>query len=258
MQALIDMDIVVFRCAASAEEDPFGIAQFRASDLFDQILEKTNADSYRAFFTGPTNFRKQYYPEYKANRTAPKPKHLDDLRAWAVEQLNAEVATDGLEADDMLGIEQYTSFSLQDVDIGGEDGYLGDGVYFHKPDETIICSLDKDLLQIPGKHFSWEINGKGWSKPDTWTNMSELEGLRLFYEQCLKGDRTDNIRGIEKIGDKKAKAILADCQSEQAMLTKVLHEYGNDDEFLMNANCLWILRNLNEPYEVRYHASLQE
>jgi 5'-3' exonuclease len=232
MQALIDMDIVVFRCAASAEEDPFGIAQFRASDLFDQILEKTNADSYRAFLTGPTNFRKQYYPEYKANRTAPKPKHLDDLRAWAVEQLNAEVATDGLEADDLLGINQTQ--------------------------DTIICSLDKDLLQIPGKHFSWEINGKGWSRPDTWTDMSELEGLRLFYEQCLKGDRTDNIRGIEKIGDKKAKAILADCQSEQAMLTKVLHEYGNDDEFLMNANCLWILRNLNEPYEVRYHASLQE
>jgi len=124
MQALIDMDIVCFRCAASAEEDPFGIAQWRATDLFDQIIEKTNSDSYKAYLTGATNFRKKIYPEYKANRTAPKPKHLDDLRRWAVEQLNAEVATDGLEADDLLGINQT--------------------------EDTIICSLDKDLLQIPG------------------------------------------------------------------------------------------------------------
>jgi DNA polymerase-1 len=226
MQALIDMDIVCFRCAASAEEDPFGIAQWRASDLFDQIIEKTNSDSYKAYLTGATNFRKKIYPEYKANRTAPKPKHLDDLRIWAVEHLNAEVATDGLEADDLLGINQT--------------------------EDTIICSLDKDLLQIPGKHFSWEINGKGWSRPDTWQDISELEGLRLFYQQCLKGDRSDNIRGIEGIGNKKAEVLLAKCQSEKDMLAAVLNAYGNEEEFLMNANCLWILRNFNEPYDVHY------
>ena len=40
MEALIDHDLVVFRCAASAEEDPFNIAVARAEELLDQLLEK--------------------------------------------------------------------------------------------------------------------------------------------------------------------------------------------------------------------------
>ena len=231
MEALIDQDLVCFRCAASAENDDLGIAIYRANELFDQILEKTQASSYRAFLTGTNNFRKQIYPEYKANRTAPKPRHLEDLRKWSIAELNAEVAEEGLEADDMLGI--------------------------HQSDDTIICSLDKDLLQIPGQHFSWEINGKGWTRPDTFTEQTELEGLRLFYEQCIKGDRSDNIKGIEGMGEKKAKVLLEPAQSEEEMLQIVRSAYGNDDEFLMNASCLWILRNDRQKYKERY-ASFQK
>lgn len=226
MEALIDQDLVCFRCAASAEEDDLGIAIYRANELFDQILNKTGASSYRAFLTGPTNFRKQIYPEYKANRTAPKPKHLEDLRKWSIAELNAEIADDGLEADDMLGI--------------------------YQTDDTIICSLDKDLLQVPGQHFSWEISGRGWTRPDTFTEQSKLEGLRLFYEQCIKGDRSDNIKGIEGMGEKKAKVLLADATTEQEMISIVRNAYGNDDEFLMNASCLWVLRSDRLKYKERY------
>jgi DNA polymerase-1 len=231
MEALIDQDLVCFRCAASAENDDLGIAIYRANDLFDQILEKTGASSYRAFLTGTNNFRKQLYPEYKANRTAPKPKHLEDLRKWSITKLNAEIADEGLEADDMLGI--------------------------YQTDETIICSLDKDLLQIPGRHFSWEINGKGWTRPDTFVEQTELEGLRLFYEQCVKGDRSDNVKGIEGMGEKKAKVLLEGARTEKEMLQKVLAAYGNEQEFLMNAGCLWILRDNRLKYKEHY-ANIQK
>ena len=226
MQALIDQDIVAFRCSASAENEPLHIAIYRTQELFDQILEKTGADSYRAFFSAKKNFRKDIYPEYKANRTAPKPKHLEDVREWCFEELNAEYAPETLEADDALGINQTK--------------------------DTIICSLDKDLLQIPGRHFQWEISGKGWSKPDTFIEQTELEGLRLFYEQCLKGDKSDNVMGIEGIGDKKAKKLLATANNETEMITICQEMYGNDDEFLMNASCLWILREEGKFYQERY------
>ena len=68
MQALIDHDLVVFRCAASAEHDGLNIAIHRAEALLDELLTKTGADSYRAFLSGKSNFRKTIYPEYKANR----------------------------------------------------------------------------------------------------------------------------------------------------------------------------------------------
>jgi DNA polymerase-1 len=232
MQALLDQDLVCFRCAASAEHDDLGIAIYRLDELVDTILAKTGASSYRAFLTGSTNFRKQVYPEYKANRTQPKPVHLEALRNYSLDKLNAEYAPDGLEADDALAINQT--------------------------DSTIICTLDKDLLQVPGSHFSWEISGKGWTRPDRFVEQTELEGLRLFYEQCLKGDTSDNIKGIEKIGEKKAKVMLAGCQSEQEMFNIVRNLYGNDDEFIMNARVLWILRSIDDDWKKRFDANIQK
>lgn len=228
MQALIDHDLVVFRCAASAENDSLNIAIHRAEALLDELLTKTGADSYRAFLSGKSNFRKTIYPEYKANRTAPKPVHLAALREYALEKMNAELAPDTLEADDALGINQT--------------------------DDTMIVSLDKDLLMVPGKHFSWEIKGKGWSKPDKFTEQTKLGGLRLFFEQCLKGDTSDNIKGIEKIGNKRATALLADCVTEQQMFDAVRNAYGNDDEFIMNASVLWIMQHEEDVWKDRFNA----
>ena len=232
MQALIDQDLLCYRCAASAENDDLNIALYRIDELLDNILNKTQATSYRAFLTGPNNFRKQIYPEYKANRVAPKPKHLRDLQEYSIEKLSAEYAPETLEADDALAI--------------------------YQTDDTIICSLDKDLLQVPGKHFSWEINGKGWTRPDTFIEQTELEGLRLFYKQCLKGDTSDNVKGIEGLGEKKASKLLADCSSDIQMFNQVRALYGNDAEFLMNASVLWILRTLDDKWEDRFYALIQE
>jgi 5'-3' exonuclease len=232
MQALIDQDLLCYRCAASAENDDLGIAIYRIDELLDNILNKTEATSYRAFLTSSSNFRKQIYPEYKANRTQPKPRHLRDLQVYSLDKLNAEYAPDGLEADDALAINQT--------------------------EDTVICSLDKDLLQVPGHHFSWEINGKGWSRPDTFIEQTELEGLRLFYKQCLKGDTSDNVKGIEGLGEKKAAKILADCSSHLEMFNIVRDLYGNDDEFIMNASVLWILRSLDDNWKDRFDALIQE
>lgn len=232
MQALIDHDLVVFRCAASAENDSLNIAIHRVEALLDELLTKTGADSYRAFLSGKSNFRKTIYPEYKANRTAPKPVHLEALREYALEKQNAELAPDTLEADDALGINQT--------------------------DDTMIVSLDKDLLMVPGKHFSWEIKGKGWTKPDKFFTQDVIGGMRLFFEQCLKGDTADNIKGIEKIGNKRAKALLADCVTEQQMFDAVRNAYGNDDEFIMNASVLWIMQNEEDVWKDRFNAYVQK
>lgn len=225
MIALIDMDLVCFRCAASAENEEFFVVQHRMNDLFDNILSTTAATEYKAFLTGENNFRKEIYPEYKANRTQPKPRHLEAARYFAIKEFNAE-AEHGLEADDLLGINQA--------------------------DNTVICSLDKDLLQVPGKHYQWAIATSKYERPAKHLDQSELEGLRLFYEQCLKGDTSDNVKGIAKIGEVKAKRFLENCNSELEMFGIVKDLYNNDQDFLLNASCLWILRHDREPYTSRF------
>lgn len=226
MIALIDMDLVCFRCAASAENEEFWVVKHRMNDLFDNILTKTGATEFKAFLTGEDNFRKEIYPAYKANRTQPKPIHLEEARYLAIKEFNAE-AEHGLEADDLLGINQT--------------------------EDTIICSLDKDLLQIPGKHFQWEITTSKYTRPDKFIDQTELEGLRHFYEQCIKGDTSDNIKGIPKMGEVKAKQSLQNCTTEQQMFDTVRSLYNNDDEFLLNARCLWILRSDREDFRDRFN-----
>jgi DNA polymerase-1 len=234
MIALIDMDLVCFRSAASAEDEPVGIAVSRMKDLFEGIQSKVGATSYRAFLTGPSNFRKTINPQYKANRTAPKPKHLIALQKYALDKLGAEWAPDTLEADDAMSIHQDK--------VGGT---------------TTICSLDKDMLQVPGKHFQWAIGTLSWSRPDNFVEQTELEGLRLFYEQCIKGDSSDNVKGIPGLGEVKARKALAGLTTEQAMFNKVhsLSLIGKGN-FLMDSQCLWLLRHEGDSYATRYETLL--
>jgi 5'-3' exonuclease len=230
MIALIDMDLVVFRAAASAENDPFSIAVHRAEETLDNLLNKVNATEYKAYLSSDTNFRKKIYPEYKAHRNPVKPIHLRPLQEYALAFMGAVTSPEGLEADDMLGIEQDKSTLT-----------------------TTICSLDKDLLQIPGLHFSWEIGTKTWTRPDTWFEQSELEGYRLLYQQSIKGDATDNIKGIPGKGKVFAEKVLKDCQSEKEMFDTVRALYDNDSEFLQNAGCVWILRQHGETFAERFN-----
>lgn len=222
MKALIDFDLVAFRSSSSAEEEETGIAIHRMNSLLDRILDAVGTDTYEAFITGEYNARKDIYTEYKANRTAPRPRHLEACRTYARKKLGVVEAPYGLEADDALGMAQT--------------------------DDTIICSLDKDMLMIPGKHFQWAIQGKNWEKPNTFIDQSYLEGQRLFYKQCITGDASDNIKGIKGMGKAKAEAVLNSAKTEKEMFDIVRNLYNNEQEFIMNARVLWIKRKPDETF----------
>lgn len=216
--ALIDADIVAFRCAASAENDDLEIALLRADKLMRDILEATNATSYVASLTGADNFRKEINPAYKANRKDKEPpRWLSDVQQFLMREWKAE-PTYGFEADDMLGMLQT--------------------------EETVICSIDKDLLQIPGKHYNF-VKGE-------FCEVSELDGLRFFYKQALIGDKADNIFGVDKIGPVKAGKLIDHLTDEKDMYNTVCSLYKDPDRLEMNLDCLWIWRNMNEKWSDRF------
>ena len=225
MKALIDADIVAYRVACTLEEDDAAdFVYARAEDLIDSILVNTEATEYRLFLTGKDNFRYALYPEYKANRRdKEKPFWLENVRQYLKANFNAEVI-DGQEADDALGIAQT--------------------------DDTIICSIDKDLLMIPGKHYNFV--------KDEFITIDKDQAMRNFYMQCLTGDRSDNIKGIDGIGPKKAEKILVGCITEQELFDAVREAYSNDEEFIMNGRVLWIRRQENEDWKDRFNALVQE
>lgn len=215
MKALIDGDIVVHRVGYTTNNDPVGIAYARANEMIEGILRATKADSFEVWLSDAkeNNFRYQVWDKYKANRTAPRPVHYDALKKYLHEHWYATVAL-GQEADDALGIIQCS-----------------------EPD-TIICSIDKDLLQIPGHHYNFVR--------DEFTFVEHFDGIKHFYRQLLIGDTVDNIRGVDGIGPVKADRALAGYDTELECFEKVKLMYEDDQRLLINGRLLWIRRRENE------------
>lgn len=213
---LIDADIVAYRCAASANNEPVEVALLRCDRLMRDIISDTNSDSYKGFISGKGNFRYVIYPEYKANRTQPDPIHRQACKDFLVDEWNCEVVH-GMEADDALAI--------------------------HQTDETILCSIDKDLLQINGTHYNFV---KGAFKEVTY-----LGGLCSFYSQVLQGDKTDNLFGLDGIGPVKAARYLEGCETEQEYLDTVDMLYKDKKNLAINLLCMWMMREEGETWANR-------
>ena len=217
MIALIDGDIVVYRSAASAKDEEQWVAQARADQMLRDILEATGADSYKVFLTGSGNFRRELTPTYKANRPDERPEHWQAVREFLVTQHKAMIC-EGWEADDQLGIEQDK--------VGGT---------------TVICSIDKDLLQVPGKHYNFVKKEFREVSPD--------EGLKKLYLQALIGDRSDNIFGVQGIGPVKAEKALEGLETELEWYEKVKAMYDDVERLHLNMQLLYIWQKPMDKWE---------
>ena len=143
------------------------------------------------------NFRHDLYPEYKANR-GPSPAFVHPLRRFIQERYSqvycAHIpgSTVMLEADDILGC-------------------LQDG------DDTVIATIDKDLLQIEGWNYNLNSGKLTWVTRDM--------GNKWLFMQALMGDSVDNYKGIPGIGPKKAEKILKDAVTFDELHTTTLEAF---------------------------------
>lgn len=225
MLALIDGDILLYRIAFTTEDESDKIAMYRMNKYIDDITFNAEASDYKLYLTDSKgNYRNNLYPQYKQNRVQPKPSKYDLLKEYLL-KYEAAIVTDGQEADDALGIEQMI---------------LGD--------DSIICSIDKDLLMIPGWHYNF-VKGKR-------QYVEYFDGITSFYKQLLTGDTVDNIPGLKGIGPKKASKILEGSNDEKELYSKVYQAYKDrnpdvpDDELkktiTRNGQLLWIRRKEGE------------
>ncbi len=82
--------------------------------------------------------------------------------------------------------------------------------------DCLICSIDKDLNQIPGWKFdlykakTGEVDqyGRDVKKYRGLHYVSEESAKKLLWLQMLTGDTADNIKGVHGIGPKTAEKIL--------------------------------------------------
>lgn len=164
------------------DPDPIEHVLHTVKVILVDIMFATGADSRVVYLTGKENFRDKIATirPYKGNRDKlSRPFHYDAIRAYLIREQDA-IVIEGEEADDAISIR-----ARQEVAAGSE---------------YIVCSIDKDLDQVPGKHYDFlkKIN----------YDVRDDEAEFVFYRQCLSGDSVDNVPGCYKMGQVKAEKLL--------------------------------------------------
>lgn len=196
---LIDGDVIAFVAASAVQflfEDEWGFVYPMARKLEGQILVDNLIVGLRVRFKAThivvalsdpeENFRKQIWPDYKANRKAEfKPLLLSRLKDYLREQYGA-FHWAGLEADDTLGI---LNTEPQEY-----------------PGRRILVGRDKDFRTVPGTYYQLPRADQ--------RHLAEIEEVtfwqaqRFHLVQTLMGDMTDGYSGCPGIGKKRAEELL--------------------------------------------------
>ena len=186
---VIDGDILAYKCAINAEYDQHwgdGLWTLHADESqgkylvlseIEDLKEKFKVNKVIVALTDKNNFRKDVLPTYKDNRKDKrKPLILKALREYLVKEWNA-IILPNLEADDVMGI------------IATKP---------RKNEKMILCSIDKDLRQIPGTLYNGETVVKRSNKECNWWHLV----------QTLTGDAVDGFSGCPTVGIVTAQKIL--------------------------------------------------
>lgn len=266
LQPLIDADVLLYEIGFGSEtgwrsfhpdsEDPppfeyvKEMLEGRIEEIKMRLSEVAEELAGPVFFlTGKNNFREEVAKKkkYKGNRAEnSKPFHYHNIKGY-IKTVYETFETDGFEADDALAIAQtngYYSFLSFDC-------------------PTVICTRDKDLRQVPGWHFGWELGRQPQYGPLEVDQLGHLvisadgkklsgTGDKFFFAQMLMGDPVDNIPGLPNNGPRKAYNALSDLQTYEEM-EKVVSEayrafYGDSwkEEMEEQAKLVWMVRELDE------------
>lgn len=231
MIALVDGDVLLYQAIWGTED--VEEAKIKLDEVLQAVIENTFCDDYLIAIGGPNNWREEFFSEYKKSpsRLASKKnraEYFDELKEWFCHHPNAVVAH-GFEADDLIRI-----WSLEA--IRGGDSY-------------IVCTIDKDLDCIPGKHF----------KPgrDEYYEVDEDEADLHYWRQILMGDAVDNIPGLNKVGPVKANKILEGCDNNNKRKAAVINAYKQHygDQWkpylLANGRLIHIWRHINDHFQIK-------
>ncbi|HEL1640719.1 TPA: DNA polymerase I [Streptococcus suis] len=151
-----------------------------------------------AFDAGKTTFRTEMYADYKAGR-AKTPDEFREQFPFIRQML------------DVMGIQHYELAQYEADDIIGTLDKMAERTDI--PFDVTIVSGDKDLIQLTDENTVVEISKKGVAEFEEFTPAYLMEKMGITPAQfidlkALMGDKSDNIPGVTKIGEKTGLKLL--------------------------------------------------
>ncbi|MFS1663917.1 DNA polymerase I [Streptococcus sp. zg-JUN1979] len=163
-----------------------------------------------AFDAGKTTFRTEMYGDYKAGR-AKTPNEFREQLPYIRDLLTH------------LGIAYYDLVNYEADDIIGTLDKLAED---EKTYQVTIVSGDKDLIQLTDNNTVVEISKKGVAEFEAFTPDYLMDKLGITPSQfidlkALMGDKSDNIPGVTKIGEKTGLKLLAEYGSLEGIYEQI-------------------------------------
>jgi DNA polymerase I len=173
-----DEDVVIRCCDLKECRDHYWRSVHELVDTIGTTMDRV----YHCFTLG-SMFRRTLDPNYKNGR-AEKPVGYAAFRNELLGEPNCSVFKE-IEADDIIS-------------ITARNNLLEGRPY-------VVCSVDKDLRQVPGKHYwPWHPN-----PARVMTSVSVEEAEANFWRQALQGDSGDKVPGCPGVGEVTARKTLA-------------------------------------------------
>jgi DNA polymerase-1 len=186
-----------------------------------KFLEEHNHDKVIIFWDGESNssIRKSIYPQYKANRRQDMnefkyesylqqksrvKQYLEEIFVRQVEMINNE-------ADDLIAY--YTKLSIDE--------------------EVIIFSADKDLTQLISERVTiYSPTSKQYYRyGDMITiNKVNIPHQNVLLTKILTGDKSDNIDGIEMLGEKTLVKLFPELLEKSCTIEEILDNARNNEQ----------------------------
>ncbi|MDX4992387.1 DNA polymerase I [Streptococcus suis] len=156
-----------------------------------------------AFDAGKTTFRTEMYADYKAGR-AKTPDEFREQFPFIRQMLDA------------MGVKYYELDQYEADDIIGTLDKMAERTEI--PFDVTIVSGDKDLIQLTDENTVVEISKKGVAEFEEFTPAYLMEKMGITPTQfidlkALMGDKSDNIPGVTKIGEKTGLKLLTEFGS---------------------------------------------
>ncbi|NQL62586.1 DNA polymerase I [Streptococcus suis] len=164
-----------------------------------------------AFDAGKTTFRTEMYADYKAGR-AKTPDEFREQFPFIRQMLDA------------MGVKHYELAQYEADDIIGTLDKMAERI--DTPFDVTIVSGDKDLIQLTDENTVVEISKKGVAEFEEFTPAYLMEKMGITPAQfidlkALMGDKSDNIPGVTKIGEKTGLKLLIEHGSLEGIYENI-------------------------------------
>jgi DNA polymerase-1 len=188
------------------------------TNMLLKVIRESQPDQLAVIYDskGPT-FRKNIYPEYKANRSA-MPEDLVPQIPYikrVVEAFNLPgIEKAGYEADDIIAT------------LAGK--FAAEGI------EVVVVTGDKDLMQIVNDRVCLldTMKDKIYGPAEVFERFGGAD--KVVEVQALAGDSSDNVPGVPGIGEKTAKALIDEFGDVETLLASLDQLKGKRRENLEN------------------------